>query len=352
MSIALLRIWNLRNYRETEFRPAAGTTMLTGENGSGKTSLLEAASLFSTLSSPRTGHMGALVREGEPEGGTRMETVEGMLLEVRIRGGRTLLRAGGVGVAAKGFLGRFRSVLFTPEDLDLVRGEPELRRRALDDLLIQFRPGYRAVRQEFERSLRQRNAALRHGREQDAALYDMPLATAGAQVLESRRRVVEELRPVAVELYTEMAGRGRLGLSYRDTSGDEGSVGSDLVDHLLGRYAETLQRDLERGRTGIGPHRDDLEVGIDGRPARTHASRGEQRSATLAFRLAELRLLPEAVLLLDDVLSELDPDRRRRVFEVTGSTQTVVTATDRDILPPAVKVDAWWHVDGGELHVA
>ena len=98
-------------------------------------------------------------------------------------------------------------------------------------------------------------------------------------------------------------------------------------------YGETLRRDLERGRTTVGPHRDDLEIYMDGREVRWYASRGEQRSATLAFRLAELRLLPEAVLLLDDVLSELDPERRRRVFETTAGRQTIVTATDTDTDP-------------------
>jgi DNA replication and repair protein RecF len=102
----------------------------------------------------------------------------------------------------------------------------------------------------------------------------------------------------------------------------------------------------------LGPHRDDLDILLDGREARWYASRGEQRSATLAFRLAELRLLPEAVLLLDDVLSELDPERRRRVFEVTSGTQTIVTATDADAVPDAAKVESVWRVDAGTLEEA
>lgn len=352
MQIGVLRLWDLRNYETASFTPAPGTTLVVGGNGSGKSSLLEAAALFSTLSSPRAGSLKMLVREGSDEGGTRLETTEGASLEVRIRSGRSVLRAGGSHVAAKDFLGRFRSVLFTPEDLDLVRGEPSLRRRALDDLLVQLRPRFRSVRQELERALRQRNAALRDGLEREAALYGTPLAAAAAHVLEARRSAVADIRPAAAELYGELAERGRLDLGYRDTSEAEDRTGSELVAHFARIYEDTLQTDMVRGRTTIGPHRDDLDVLLDGREARWYASRGEQRSATLAFRLAELRLLPEAVLLLDDVLSELDPERRKRVFEVTSGAQTVVTATDPQAVPDSACVESMWKVRDGTLEEA
>jgi DNA replication and repair protein RecF len=240
-------------------------------------------------------------------------------------------------------------VLFTPEDLDLVRGEPALRRRALEDLLVQLRPRYRATRQEFERALKQRNAALRDGLQMQAQLYGEPLAQTAAQVLESRREVARRLEPAAAELYGELAESGTLSLHYRDTSESSELSGGDLVAHFSRIYNENLYVDMERGRTLIGPHRDDLEIFMDGREARWYASRGEQRSATLAFRLAELRLLPDAVLLLDDVLSELDPERRRRVFETTAGAQTIVTATDSESVPAAAKADSIWRVERGTL---
>jgi DNA replication and repair protein RecF len=324
MRIAVLRLWDLRIYPQAEFTPGPGTTLVIGGNGAGKSTLLEAAGLFSTLSSTRAGSLKMLVRDGCEEGGTRLETMEGSSLEIRLKAGRSTLRVGGSPSQAKDFLGRFRSVLFTPEDLDLVRGEPSLRRRALDDLLVQLRPRYRAIRQEFERALRQRNAALRDGLGAEAALYSAPLAQSAAAVLESRRAAAEDIKPAARELYVELAERGTLDLEYRDTSESDGRTGPELVEHFARLYEDSLQRDLERGRTTMGPHRDDLDVVLDGREARWYASRGEQRSATLAFRLAELKLLPDAVLLLDDVLSELDPERRRRVFEVTQGTHTVV----------------------------
>jgi DNA replication and repair protein RecF len=349
MRIEVLRLWDLRIYTAASFRPAPGTTLVVGGNGSGKSSLLEAAGLFSTLSSTRAGTLKVLVRQGSEEGGTRLESVEGASLEVRLRDGRTVLRVGGSPAGAKDFLGRFRAVLFTPEDLDLVRGEPSLRRRAVDDLLVQLRPRYRSIHREFERALRQRNAALRDGLEREAALYGAPLAQSAAAVLEARRTAAEDLRPAARELYGELADSGTLEIVYRDTSEGNGLQGQDLVAHFNRIYQESLRNDLERGRTMVGPHRDDLEIELDGREARWYASRGEQRSATLAFRLAELRLLPEAVLLLDDVLSELDPERRRRVFEVTAGTQTVVTTTDPLSVPDAAKVESTWRVERGSL---
>ena len=352
MHVAVLRLQDLRNYEAAEFRPAPGTTVVIGDNGAGKSSLLEVAGLFSTLSSPRASSLRFLVREGADEGGAKLETTEGGDLEVRVRAGRTVLRIGGSPAQARDFLGRFRAVLFTPEDLDLVRGEPALRRRALDDLLVQLRPTYRAVRQDFERALKQRNAALREGLEMQASLYAEPLARAAAHVLDARREVASKLEPAAQAVYEELTERGRLGLSYRDTSEAGERTGEVLEAYLSQRYSELLSRDLERGRTTVGPHRDDLDISMDGREARWYASRGEQRSATLAFRLAELRLLPEAVLLLDDVLSELDPQRRRRVFEATSGVQTIVTTTDADAVPPAAKAESVWRVAEGILDVA
>lgn len=349
MRIGVMRVWDLRVYTAASFSPGPGTTLVLGANGSGKSSLLEATGLFATLSSARAGSMRVLVREGCDEGGARLETQEGTSLEVRIRNGRSVLRLGGSPAPAKDFLGRFRAVLFTPEDLDLVRGEPALRRRALDDLLVQLRPRYRSVRQEFERALRQRNAALRDGRDREAALYGAPLAASAAAVLEARRGVVEDLTPAARGLYGDLADRGALELSYTDSSQAEGRNGQELVEHFAGVYESTVYSDLERGRTMTGPHRDDLEIRLDGREARWYASRGEQRSATLAFRLAELKLLPGAVLLLDDVLSELDPERRRRVFEVSAGTQTVVTSTDPAAVPEEAAVQSVWRVDRGSL---
>lgn len=271
MRIEVLRLWDLRVYTSASFKPGPGTTLVVGPNGSGKSSLLEAAGLFSTLSSSRAGSLRVLVRDGCEEGGTKLETMEGASLEVRLRGGRSVLRVGGSPAVAKDFLGRFRSVLFTPEDLDLVRGEPSLRRRALDDLLVQLRPRFRSVRQEFERALRQRNAALRDGHEREAALYGVPLAQAAASVLESRRAVAEEVRPAARELYGELAERGELELAYRDSSDAGERTGADLVEHFSRVYDETLANDLERGRTTVGPHRDDLDIALDGKEARWYA---------------------------------------------------------------------------------
>jgi DNA replication and repair protein RecF len=349
MEVEVLRIADLRNYESAEFRPARATTVIVGSNGSGKSSLLEAAGLFSTLHSARASSLRMVVRDGMDEGGAKLETTDGASLEIRIRGGRAVLRAGSSSVAAKDFLGRFRSVLFTPEDLDLVRGEPSLRRRAIDALAVQLRPRHRAIQRDFERALRQRNAALRDGRPAVAELYSEPLAAAAAPLRDARREIVGALTGPATDLYGELAHRGVVELAYVDSSEASDRTGADLVEFLRDAYLRSVGTDFERGRTMIGPHRDDVEITLDGRPARWYASRGEQRAITLSLRLAELRLLGDAVLMLDDVLSELDPERRRRVFEVTSGVQTIVTTTDRESLPPSAKIDATWHVSNGHL---
>jgi DNA replication and repair protein RecF len=305
--------------------------------------------LFATLSTPRSGTLATLARHDEAEAGLRLETVAGVHLEIRLRGGRAHLKVGGSGAIARTFLGRFRAVLFTPEDLDLVRGEPGLRRAALDDLIVQVRPAYRGVRQDFERSLRQRNAALRQGLAEDAAVYNAPLAAAAAQVLESRREAVQSISPHAEEVYALLADRGTMTVRYRERVQ---APESGLEAFFLGRYTEDLGQELERGATRAGPHRDDLDIEVDGVSARSYASRGEQRSAALSFRLAELRLLPDAVLLLDDVLSELDAERRHRLFRTVAGTQTIVTTTERDAVPDDAAVEDLWIVREGVLQRA
>jgi DNA replication and repair protein RecF len=352
VEVAVLRIADLRNYASAEFSPAPGTTVVAGPNGSGKSSLLEAASLFSTLQSARASSLRMVVRDGREEGGAHLETTDGATLEVRIKSGRTVLRAGASSVQAKDFLGRFRSVLFTPEDLDLVRGEPSLRRRALDALGVQLRPRHRSMQRDYERALRQRNAALRDMQPAVAELYSEPLAAAAGPLLDARREIVIALSRPVTDLYGELAHKGIVGLSYVDSSEAGERTGAELIAYLREAYVRSVRNDLDRGRTTIGPHRDDIDITLEGKPARWYASRGEQRAITLALRLAELRLLDKAVLMLDDVLSELDPDRRRRVFEVTGGAQTIVTTTDLESLPPSAKADAVWHVNDGRLAAA
>jgi DNA replication and repair protein RecF len=352
VQVEVLRLQDLRNYEGAEFRPASGTTVVVGPNGSGKSSLLEAAGLFSTLHSSRASSLRMLVRDGCDEGGAKLETTDGASLELRLKAGRSVLRIGTSSAQAKDFLGRFRSVLFTPEDLDLVRGEPALRRRALDALLVQLRPRFRGVQRDFERALRQRNAALRDGMAVTAELYSEPLAAVAAQLLDARREIVAELHGPVAGVYAELAHRGTVTISYADTSEAGDRTGAELAAFLRDLYLRTVPPDLERGRTMVGPHRDDLDIALEGRPARWYASRGEQRSITLALRLAEVRLLDEPVLMLDDVLSELDPERRRRVFDVAAGVQTIVTTTDLEGLPATAKIESTWRVNDGRLEQA
>ena len=158
-----------------------------------------------------------------------------------------------------------------------------------------------------------------------------------------------DLSPHAAALYGELAKRGGLEVRYRDSSGAGDRSGPELEAFFLRAYNENLPVELERGATRRGPHRDDLEIEVDGVSARSYASRGEQRCAALAFRLAELRLLPGAVLLLDDVLSELDRERRGRVLAAVAGAQTIITTVERDAIPGEASVQASWRVEGGRL---
>jgi DNA replication and repair protein RecF len=185
-----------------------------------------------------------------------------------------------------------------------------------------------------------------------AELYSEPLAVVAAQLLDARREIVAELHGPVAGVYGDLAHQGTVTISYADTSETGDRTGAGLTEFLRDLYRRTLPADLERGRTMVGPHRDDLDIALDSRPARWYASRGEQRSITLALRLAEVRLLDGAVLMLDDVLSELDPERRRRVFDVAAGVQTIVTTTDLEGLPATAKISSTWRVSDGRLEEA
>jgi len=238
-------------------------------------------------------------------------------------------------------LGILRSVLFAPEDLALVRGDPGERRRFLDGLLVARHPRFAGVRADYDRVLRQRTALLktaRQGRPVAADLrtldvWDGHLAAHGAALLAGRIELVAELAPVAVAAFTEVASTSApIGLSYRSSlEGDQPPEPGDLESALLQALARVRAQELERGVCLVGPHRDDLELRLGAGPAKGYASHGESWALALALRLAAYRLLcddgVEPVLVLDDVFAELDEQRRRALADVTRrAEQVLVTA--------------------------
>jgi DNA replication and repair protein RecF len=358
-----LVVRDLRGYAELDITFGPGPQLVWGPNAAGKTSLLEAIVLLAWGRSHRTSTDGELVRWGTDV--ARIEgRVDGEIVEVAfVRGAgggsaRKRIRVNGVGRRASGLAGVLRTVLFAPEEMLLVIGAPGLRRAALDQVGVQRFPLYQQQLATYGRALQQRNSLLRAIREEQAdrselRYWDEPLLDAGGALVADRLRLLDELAaPLArahAEIAPDEAARSRLIVRYATNA--PAAAGESPRDALARRLAETADKEVWNGATLVGPHRDDLVFELDGRDLAGFASRGQQRTAILAFKLAELDLLTSLdgrppLLLLDDVFSELDPERRahlvRRIAELP---QAFVTTTTLDDLDPALlAIATTWEV--------
>lgn len=365
MRVDELVLEDFRNYERERVEFAAGLNLIVGRNAQGKTNLLEAIHCLSGLGSPRSDNS-ALVRQGSDAAlvhaavtkGDRKITVD---LEFKPgRGMRALVNKSAVRRASS-LTEYVVTVFFGPDELSLVKGSPEGRRRFLDELVVKLRPARDALRRELERVVRQRNAmmkTLERGSHPAAAreslqVWDAALCRSGAALAAARLETLRDLRPHAAKRYAEIAGEGRMELSYSSSwlpfevatdlvHGGAAISTDDLATHLSARVDQLRVAELERGATLVGPQRDDVTVTLaargDGAAAaldvRSHASQGDQRTSALALKLAEQdllteRLQEEPILLLDDVFSELDPHRRSWLTDaVRDIGQTVVTSAE------------------------
>ena len=417
MYLSRLALIDFRSYTEVDLRLEPGVSTLIGANGQGKTNVVEAAGYLATLGSHRVASDGPLVRHGAERAilrGAVTGADRDSLIEIEInpgRANRARLNRNPV-PRPRQVLGVLRTVLFAPEDLSLVKGDPEQRRRYLDDLLVARAPRYAAVRGDYERVLRQRTALLKslRGRpwsrqfagarrpgppaprpgspdeglaaDQDGQgvpegsapstldVWDEHLATKGAELLAARISLTGALRPLVAQAYTAVSGASATAsIAYRqafssnipgqrngaDAAGrPEPEPDAEKLAAWL-REALTLARaeEIERGVCLVGPHRDELELRIGDLPTRGYASHGESWSAALALRLAAFELLREdgddPVLLLDDVFAELDAGRRERLAAVAaGAEQVIVTAAVAQDVPP-VLTGARFEVAGGTV---
>jgi DNA replication and repair protein RecF len=399
-----LALTDFRSYAATELDLGPGVTTLTGANGQGKTNVVEAAAYLATLGSHRVASDAPLVRRGADRAILRAavtSTERDSLIEIEINPGRAnRARLNRAPVRPRQVLGALRTVLFAPEDLALVKGDPDGRRRYLDDLLVASAPRYAGVRADYERVLRQRTALLkslrgrpgtrRHagaaGRAADGesgeagpeasgpaatlSVWDEHLITTGAELLAARISLTGALRPLIAKSYAAVAGDAEgITIGYRQSFSTQGGApGSGLppaeqtepapdrralADGMRVALAGVRGHELERGVCLVGPHRDDLELRIGDLPARGYASHGEAWSAALALRLAAYELLREGgddpVLLLDDVFAELDTGRRERLAAVAaGAEQALVTAAvPGDV--PSVLAGARFEVADGRV---
>ena len=355
MHLTRLALTDFRSYARLGLELGPGVTTFSGPNGEGKTNLVEAIGYLSTLGSHRVATDAPLVRRGADRAVLRAAVTSAQgstLVEIELNPGRAnrvrLNRA--PMPRPRDILGALRTVLFAPEDLALVKGDPGERRRFLDDLLTATAPRYAGVRADYDRVLKQRTALLKSAgskghlrgpaRESMAATldaWDAQLARAAAPLLAGRMRLVAALRPHLTAAYHAVSGGSSgqaAGLSYRSAAWNNSDEFDDvpaLETAMLKALAGVRASELDRGVCLIGPHRDELELVVGGLPARGYASHGESWSLALALRLASFALLREGaedpVLLLDDVFAELDADRRDRLAAlVAGAGQVLITA--------------------------
>jgi DNA replication and repair protein RecF len=373
--VAHLTLHEFRSYADLDLALEPGVTSFVGRNGQGKTNLVEAVDYLSRLASHRVATDAPLVRAGAEQSVVRAAVVRDgrtAVLEVELNPGRAnrarinrspLPRA-------RDLVGIVRTVVFSPEDLRLVKGDPSDRRHFLDDLLVLRTPRLAGVRADYDRVLRQRNTLLKtigvaRGSARDAALatlsvWDDQLVAAGAEIVRNRERLVADLAPYLGKAY-EMVARG----ASRDDArmAYESSVPVD--DDRVAAFSAELERrrddEVRRGITLVGPHRDELQLtlgaGDEGRlPVKGYASHGESWSFALALRLASYDLLradgDDPILILDDVFAELDSDRRGQLAElVAGAEQVLVTAAVEADVPEQL-AGTTFHVGGGEVRRA
>jgi DNA replication and repair protein RecF len=371
MHVAHLALHDFRSWPALDIELGPGVSAFVGRNGQGKTNIVEAVDYLSRLSSHRVASDAPLVREGAERAVVRAAVVREdrrAVLEVEINPGRSnRARVNRSPLPrARDLVGLVRSVVFAPDDLALVKGDPTERRRFADDLLMLRTPRYAGTRSDYERVLKQRNSLLKTARAasqrgaRDSALqtlgiWDAHLARLGGESMAGRIRLVDELNPLlgkAYEAVARGAGREDATLAYRPSFDLDGSAGSAtdphaLTEALLAELERRRADELDRGMSLVGPHRDDLICSLGSLPVRGYASHGESWSFALALRLASFELLrapgdagpvDDPILVLDDVFAELDTGRRTQLAElVAGAEQVLVTAAVPEDIPAALR---------------
>ncbi len=362
MYVRHLQLASFRNWERVDLALSPGPTVFVGRNGEGKTNLVEAVGYLATMSSHRVSGDAPLVRHGEAQAVVRAALRRGdreLLVEIEINPGRAnRVRVNrGPLPRPRELLGLVRTVLFAPEDLALVRGDPTERRRFLDELLVTRTPRLAGVRSDYDRVLKQRNALLKTARlargkvMETLDVWDGHLTGLGGQLLAARLQLIADLAPHVARTYGEVAGQDSAvaGLGYTSTvplAGD-GAVlapgspvpsSGELTAAMGERIAERRGDELDRGMTLVGPHRDDLVIHLGPAPAKGFASHGESWSLALALKLATFALLrgdgEDPILVLDDVFATLDAERRAALAEVAATAeQTLITAAVLDDVP-------------------
>ena len=363
-----LQVSSFRNLEEVRLLPSPHTTIAVGRNGQGKTNLLESLYFLACLKPLRAGRLSELIRFGaaraQVKGRFRLGGAEREISVEVTPQSRQALVDGKRAATLEDYFGGVSVVAFTPDDLEVVKGGPDVRRSFLDRAVFNRFPGFLRESREYLRAVKARNRLLKTGARGDPAYleaYDEALAKAGARVWVRRRALLAELAPRASDAAARIGGAALQGrftydgpqLSVPWESAEEPALHQALLEALTERRA----RDLDRGFTSVGPHTDDLTLTLGDRAARAYASQGQQRALVLAWKVAEMENL-EAVLgrkpllLLDDVSSELDPERNAFLMKtlVDSGAQVFITTTDASLVQAAAGKDSLWcQVQGGQV---
>ena len=370
MHVAHLTLHNFRSYTDLDVALEPGATAFIGRNGQGKTNLIEALDYLSRLSSHRVATDAPLVRAGTDQAVIRAAVVRDgrtAILEVELNPGRANRARINKSPLPRprDLIGVMRTVVFAPDDLTLVKGDPSDRRKFLDDLLTLRAPRLAGVRSDYDRILRQRNSLLKtagfaRGVSRETALstlavWDLQLAQVGAQLLAARLQLVDDLRPYVGKAYEAVArgaGRDDAEIDYKCSFE---AADSDLEAALLAELERRRKDELDRGISLVGPHRDELQLTLGNGdlrlPVKGYASHGESWSFALALRLASYDLLradgDDPILVLDDVFAELDTERRAQLADlVAGAEQVLVTAAVAADVPEALRGTRFTVADG------
>ena len=356
MYLKNLHLRSFRNYLDRQVVFKARKTIVVGNNAQGKSNLLEAIELLATLKSHRTTRDRELILEGKDAGQIeatieRAYGIHELSITFRRQGRRTVAVNRESLRRQLDFLGILNAVQFSSLDLDLVRGAPESRRNWIDGLLIQLEPVYAHILHQYNQVLRQRNALLKKIRQQEQQteslnltsiendktqlqLWDEQLATAGSRVTRRRARVLTRLAPIAQAWHNSISGKTEiLEINYLSNVEWTEDAPEKVQQAFLAKIEQRRIAEQHQGKSVVGPHRDEIEFAINNTPARYYGSQGQQRTLVLALKLAELKLIEQVVgepplLLLDDVLAELDPNRQNQLLEVIGDRfQTIITTT-------------------------
>lgn len=346
MHIERICLTDFRNYERLDFEPVDGLNILVGPNGQGKSAILEAVYVLATSKSHRTSRDMDLIRLGRVSTRACAEVIRDTNNDVVVelilsRAEKKIVKLNTVRHPKIGdIMGQLNAVIFSNSDIDMVRGEPSLRRRFLNLEISQISPQYIYALGRYKRVLEQRNNLLREmktsgGTASSLEMWDNQLAAYGATVIARRAKFIEFISGVAAKLYASLTDEAEeLGVSYKPNVKVEGIESEHEIQTEFSRQLVSRRElDISRGTTTVGPHRDDIILMVDGIAAREYASQGQQRTVAIALKLAEIEIMEESagespVVLLDDVMAELDDVRRARILDVTRDRcQTFITTT-------------------------